>query len=324
MSAHSPNNHQDSDRSNRPLRRPLPPAAAGSRGAHAPSVLIVVEDRFLVLSGRPAYQIDGFAVPGLADRWLPPAEVRDLLLAPTTSFATRDAAMNWLLERVRSDCGEWTIVLAGMLLPGLHRVLGGPCRRHPKLLTEIEAEAFTGLLAAAAAAKPGGQRVAATLTWPARRAADRYLRVELAQHDDDALQDWTENDTEQPVRPVSSYFAEHADFVFAAAVCEGVLAAEDAELIIQTRLEHQPLADVANRLHVSYAAASKRRQRAESQLEPWLRTRLTAEPSGPPAAAGFVPNASGVTGCPSGGRPRKGRRPDRRSGVRQPTTPPWR
>jgi DNA-directed RNA polymerase specialized sigma24 family protein len=294
-----------------------PAPMVGRRVGDAQSTLAIVETRFALLNGDRDFRIDGTAVAGLANEWMPPVAVRRLLLDRATPFGTRDAALQWLLAQLRGSGGDWPIVLTGMLLPGLRRVLGAPCRRNPMLSADIEAEAFTGLLVAAGRVAPDADRVAAHLTWAARRAADRYLRIETAQQLEPF--DWAD-DGLQLLRPVTSHFALHCDVVLADAVSEGVLPGEDAELIIQTRLEGRPLAVVADQLGVTYAAASKRRHRAETALRGWLRSRLPSAPSGLQPDGGFVTDPTPARDSFSGGRPRHGRRPDRRSGVRQPTT----
>src|SRR5207247_100847 len=79
---------------------------------------------------------------------------------------------------------------------------------------------------------------------------------------------------------------------------EGVVCAEDAELIGATRLGELNLRDAAEVSRVSYAAIKARRARAERALVAWLR-------------GGIVAKAPRIPGSSGAGRPGGGRRRDR-------------
>jgi hypothetical protein len=296
------------------LTRPVPRRSATS------SALGLVADRFAVLDSEGVVLIDGRQIDGLPDRLLGLAETRSWLLHPATPFTARDAALNWIISRTKAQpSGDWGLVLAGMLLPGLHATLSGLVRVHPRWRRELEAEALTGLYAAAATAPLDGERVASRLTWAARRAANRYriaeqrtqkvvlrLGADLAAFPADPGEVSFDDDSTEP------------DELLVLAVHLGVLLAEDATLIASTRLHNTGLRQAAAWLEISYAAAGKRRSRAEAQLALWLRHRLfLAAGRREQPWAEFVQNLLAGAGCSGGGRPRQGQRPDPKSGVRQ-------
>jgi hypothetical protein len=61
---------------------------------------------------------------------LPPGRIlvgplRDLLLRPQTSPATRDAVWRVLIRRARADRAAWLVAALGMAMPGLRREVRG-------------------------------------------------------------------------------------------------------------------------------------------------------------------------------------------------------
>ncbi len=288
------------------------PLGGGGTG----SVLPDIEQRLALLDADPAYRIDARLL-GQPGRKVTPSQLRRWLLDRSTSFAARDAVLGWLVEQARTAGGDWPVVLLAVLSPGIRRLLSGPCRRLPSGAADLAAEAVAGLLATVEITDPARGRLAASLTWSARRAADRLLAAELRE----PAAGWDE-----PVDfPAAAGLVglggsgqpQHVDLLLAEAVTAGVLSVGDADLIVTTRLDGERLEAVAETVGLSYAAACKRRQRAEAQLRCWLLERLLdADPALPavtvrrPAADGFV-RVDGVRpGSCGGGRPRQGRRPD--------------
>jgi hypothetical protein len=255
---------------------PTPPRASQRRPGGSLSPLQLIAERFALLDADGGYRVEGAALAGLPDRLLGLVETRSLLLHPATSYATRDVAFDWLLHRARDNRdagGDWAVIVAGMLLPGLRSALRPMCRHNPGLVAELEAEAVAGLWAAAQRIVPGDGRVASRLTSAARWAAEKFLRAERAQR---TVAEQTAADPAHRISPVDSQpygRAGHPDLVLAAAVGDGVLSAADAELIAVTRLEDVPLCVAADWLGASYAAVKKRRIRAEARLVVWIRER---------------------------------------------------
>jgi DNA-directed RNA polymerase specialized sigma24 family protein len=238
--------------------------------------LELIAARLQVLDGDSRWRMDGTAIAGLPDRPLSLAETGCRLLDPATPFTARDNAFDWLLDRIHTSSGdareEWNVVLAGMLLPGLRASLTPACRRHRTLRADIEVEALAGLWAAADRTPVGQGRVAARLTWAARRAADQYIRGERTHRAivaDTPLEDVPEDVLAAGV----GLPAVQPDVLLAAAVSGGVLAARDAELIALTRLEGVDFQVAATRLGLSYPAARQCRSRAEARLVGWIHRR---------------------------------------------------
>ena len=245
---------------------------AAHRGWYAPLELIA--DRLGVLDGDESWWVDGTAIAGWPDRMLSLSEMGCRLLHPATPFAARDAAFDWLLQRIHSTVGEprqeWNVILAGLLLPGLRASLTPACRRHRPLTADLEVEALTGLWATAGRMQTDQGRVAARLTWAARRAADEYLSAERA-HQAAAAYLTIDHVDQAPARGGMRPAAGHPDLVLAAAVDAGVVLARDAELIALCRIEQLDLHEAATRSGLSYSVARQRRNRAEVRLVDWIR-----------------------------------------------------
>lgn len=119
-------------------------------------------------AGPRPWSIDGRCVPGLPHRAIPLDELRGMLLHPSTSYRTRDAALSVLVSAARAEGGASTVGLAGVLLFGLRRSVSALCAVCPERSDDIEAEALAGLMAAIAATEPCRPRLAARLCWLAR------------------------------------------------------------------------------------------------------------------------------------------------------------
>src|SRR5258708_6029590 len=73
--------------------------------------------------GADAPTVDGRVLgDDLPQRPVPLAELRSLLLQPTTSFATRDRAVCWVAARARDGAEPWALGFIWLLLPGLLRM----------------------------------------------------------------------------------------------------------------------------------------------------------------------------------------------------------
>jgi DNA-directed RNA polymerase specialized sigma24 family protein len=254
----------------------------------------------LLCAGPRPLALDGAGITGLPERPVPLDELRDRLLHPSTSYATRDAALQALVGRARAEGGAWAVGLAGVLLPGLRRAVAPLVAACPGKAADLEAETLAGLLVALGRCSPGRPRPAGFLCGRAFDAAKRLLRAELAERS----RPGHGAASAEPPKPFG-----HPDFVLARAVAHGAICADDAELIGATRLGGTSLADTARAWGLSYKAAERRRNRAERAVVAWV-------------LDGFVAGAAVPAGYRGVGRPRQGRRPDQPSGFRQPTEPP--
>ncbi len=89
------------------------------------SSLDVLHDAFESLIDGPCpYSIDGRTIDGLPDRPVPAGELRDLL--PHLDGGVRDEIWRELVRRARTRCEAWTVIAAGLALPG-----GGRTTRTP-------------------------------------------------------------------------------------------------------------------------------------------------------------------------------------------------
>jgi hypothetical protein len=273
---------------------------------HASSPFALLEHAFALLTCEPnPLSVPGAEIGhGLPERAIPLGELRAQLLHPSCQYPTRDAAVGWMLTRAKADGGVWTVGLAGMLLPGLRRAATPLKRACPGKAVDVEAEMLAGLVAAIATLAPERPRPATRLVWKARHSAEHLIRAELAER----ARPGHDPVSAEPPRPFG-----HPDLVLARAVRAGVISADDAELIGATRLGELTLDEAACAWGCSYTAAKLRRLRAEAALVPWVieGIREGFEPEPPPR-----PGSEGV------GRPRQGRRPDRRPGCATPPPPP--
>ena len=260
----------------------------------------------MLASGRRQLVLDGSCVTGLPNRPISLVELRDILLGPTSSHATRDAALGLVLYNARSGGGDWMVGLGGILLPGLRRSAWPLSKSCPGKAADIESAMLAGLLVAAAKTEPGHPRLAARLTWMSRRPAKELLRAELAEVARPAP-------TPLPAAPPWPY--RHPDLVLHEAVLAGVLLAEDAELISATRIGEADLAHMASSLGLAYGATLQRRYRAERALVAWMRAK---------SGDGFVGKPAKDPCSSPGGRPRQEKRNDRSPETRHPNHDPRR
>lgn len=249
----------------------------------------------LLCAGPKPLSLNGHRVPGLPDRQIPLDELRAILLHPSTPYRTRDAAFAVLVDQARRHGGADTVGLAGVLLFGLRRAVSALSEVCPARADDFEAEALAGLLEAIAVTDPGRGRLAARLCWLARNRAKRLFVAELSE----LQRRDSQPDTEAPRHPWA-----HPDLVLDQAVAEGVVHADDAALIGDTRLGLLGLQEAADGLGIAYPAARKRRARAEGALAEWLRSDGYQRD--------FVPNRAENPYLAGGGRPRGGRDRNRR------------
>lgn len=298
-----------------------PPSRPGRTGERSP--FAALEQAFGLLTAGPCpLALDGALIDGgLPRRAVPFDELRARLLRRSCPYATRDAALNAVLDRARTDGGAWLVGLIGLLLPGLRRAAKPLVYSCPGKTADIEAEILAGLVLAIKACTPGRSQPASRLVWAARRAGERLVRAEQAEL---AHTTGTPSSTE-PRHPFG-----HPDLVLARAVAAEVVCADDAELVGATRLGEMSLADAAESRGIGYKAVAARRARAERALVAWLRVQMRRErpdrpePAGHPdqddrggpdegLCGGFVAAGGPNPGCGGGGRPRTGhagRRPE--------------
>src|SRR6266498_3568005 len=231
---------------------------------HQPGALDVLDTSFrLLVTGPSPLAIDGAVLGcGLPARLIPLGELRRLLLARTTTYGARDAAVSELLRRARHSGGAWTVGLAGVLAPGLRRVAAALAIDYPGDPADIDAEVLAGLLDGIGRIDPGGTRLPARLLRHAFNRAKRLRRSDRAFAARNVL---VEPDSMAPPRLVG-----HPDLVLARAVSRQVITRDEAELIGMTRLERIGIAQLAAANGYQLGALYLRRERAEARLVGWL------------------------------------------------------
>lgn len=241
-----------------------------------PTPFGILEDAFILLATPPrALTLDGTVVAGLPGRPIPLDELRSILLHPSTTYDTRDAALGALVYRAQAEGGRYLVGLAGMLLPGLRRAATVLVECCPHKAADIEAEMLAGVVAEARRLDPSRVRPAVRLVWAAWDAAVHLVHEELAERGRPGPLPLGG----EPPRPFG-----HPDFVLARAVAEGVIDPREAELIGSTRLRERTLHEAADRLGVPYSTAQSERYRAEAVLVHWINDGCPPRPR-PPAPA---------------------------------------
>lgn len=280
-------------------------------GAH--TSLETAADAFRMLTTGPApLALDGAAVGhGLPRRAIPLTELRTILLHPSTSRASRDAAWRQVVTNTRTRSSAWVIGAVGIALPALWKMAGDLADGYEGELADLHAAIVTGFVAGLHridASRPG---IITRLRWAAYRAGL------LARHARDAI---------PPVRVPAPASApppppwEHPDLLLMDAVGKGVLSPLQAELIGRSRLEDISLKDAAAELGVGTQAAYKARRRGERRLVAAIAAGdvehrvsnlsresglfLTRTPQPRPRRPSSKPGRSGARGAdkPAGGR----------------------
>lgn len=217
---------------------------------------------FRLVTGPHPVAVDGRLFTGLPDRPVPLDDLRDRLLRRTCPMRVRDAVWAHLVLRSRLEGGTWTVGCVGMAMPALlaataklsAAVAGDPSDVHAAVL-----EGFLTELAKINLRKP---KIALRLRWAAYRAGHACVRDAL----DAPMPIGTGGYSSTPPPPPFG----HPDLVLLRAVADGVLTAEEAELIGSTRLERRSLAEAAAARGSNAGAVQVARRRAERRLLAYL------------------------------------------------------
>lgn len=221
----------------------------------SPSYLDTIDDAFHALAkADPTLGIDGTTTHcDLPQRFIPAIELRSVLLHPSVSYAARDAAWAELIARIDGSDAA-TLVVLGVLIPGLKRAGGQLVRRTPDGIgDDIDAELVTGALEGLAAGV-GSTRIASKLLTHAVRRARRLVanqrRFNQAR-DGIHVDSW---DTSSPEAALDL------------AVQDGTITEAEAELIAVTRIEGRSTDSLAEELGISVETLRTRRNRAERKF----------------------------------------------------------
>ena len=229
----------------------------------AVSMITAVDEAFSVLVCRPEPLV--FDARGLPDAGLPQPvvaldELRELMVVRrVVSGPVVDTVWRRLVVAARSEGPEWSVGAVGMAVPGLRAIaarLGAGRPRSAEDLEDIDAAVVTGFVAAVRTEDLDRPRLWWRLMWVAWRSGHRAAQVrETSQLPADLP-----NGSSTPRAPYG-----HPDLLLGRAVASGVVSAEEAELIGETRLGGVLIEALAGR-GVSAGALRMRRLRAEQRL----------------------------------------------------------
>jgi hypothetical protein len=223
-----------------------------------------LESEFRRLSeATPPLTVDGVELgPAFPSRAIPVAELRGILLHPSTPYDAQNQAVALLVERASDEGEEWLVAAAGVLLPGLRAALAVYFRLPHVDPDEVEAEALADLIRAIRHCDEVDRIAPRLISRAARRTKRRVASEALS--------------TGRHVTPLSAEPHRpwgHPDFVLAEAVKAGVLSPEDADLIGETRLGDLSLHAYSQATGIGLSCLKMRRRRAEPRLISWLRHR---------------------------------------------------
>jgi len=224
------------------------------------NALDLAEQHFnLLVTGPAPLSLDGSLIGhGLPARDIDLRELRAILLHPATDLSARDAAWRELVSRSRSDGPAWTIGCVGVAMPGLKQITARLLRGLPAAHAEdVISSLLTAFVAGLASIDLERHSIAPRLLWAAKRAAVKTCRQEAT-----CVPVTAETLSMIAPRPVGG----HEDLVLADAVRQGVITAEEAELIGVTRLEKIPLSVFARERGEVPRRLYDRRERAEKRL----------------------------------------------------------
>jgi hypothetical protein len=254
-----------------PSRMPTPAHDPRSSrlGAAGESLLDEIEQRFrLLCAGPQPLALDGAQVGhGLPRRPIPLPELAAILMHPSCGFEARDAAWRLLVTRARTGDAGWTVGAVGVALPGLRRAANRLARRYSG---DAQAALVTEFVAALGRVDITQAGVVSRLVDAAQTAARIALRATEPAASGEA------NFSPGSALPPPPYG--HPDLVLARSVAEGVLSAEEADLIGTTYLEDVSIAEYADRTGMSRWAAYKRRKAAETRLVVAIRSGSLTDP----------------------------------------------
>ncbi|PSK89961.1 hypothetical protein CLV63_12465 [Murinocardiopsis flavida] len=180
---------------------------------------------------------------------------RHLLSAPRE---VADAVWRVLLRRAREDDATWTVVAAGLALPGLYGARRWLRTGLGEGVDDLEAEMLTALVEEMRRTDLSRSGVCGRLVYAARKAGQRHRYT--------VLRAWDRERPWERERAEPSHAGHGAVTLLARALGTGALRPLEAELIARTHLEHAPLRQVAAELGLSYITARRYRRRAQERL----------------------------------------------------------
>jgi hypothetical protein len=199
---------------------------------------------------------------GLPDGPVLLSDLRTWLLEHPRNLAAVNAVWRELISRARrpTEAGrnDWQLAAIGMAMPRLVKQAGALARDFRGDPADIDAAIVEGFLQALTRRLDLAERgLQVKLCWAGYRAghAVRYADADVVFSDD------LDSEAAAPHRPYG-----HVDLLLARAVALELIDADEAELIIDTRLEYQPIEDLAGHTGEQVSTLRRRRERAALRL----------------------------------------------------------
>ncbi|GAA3745406.1 hypothetical protein HDA32_005117 [Spinactinospora alkalitolerans] len=218
----------------------------------------VLRRSFELLAREPGDPVlDVADVPGAPQQTVGAAELGRWL--PHASSETADEVWRRMITRMRGGDAAWTVVAAGLALPGLYGARRPLRHGLGDEVADLEAEMLTALVAQMRAMALEPAAVCGRLLYAARKAGMRYrYALDRSRR--------RERHREPTATEAVAASARGPVTVLAEAIKGGVVSALEAELIARTYLEGRPLNRVAQELGLSYITARRHRRDAQARL----------------------------------------------------------
>lgn len=178
------------------------------------------------------------------------------------SARSSDRIWTHLVHQAREHGEPWTVIAAGLALPGLRHAADRVAMVWPYTdVDDGDAEILTGFLAALQTIDCTKGRICSRLCQAAFSAGRSHARRQISA----ARAQQTAAESRTPPPPYG-----HVDLVLARAVREQVITAAEADIIGAIRLDLQSVAKVAAAHGTTTDALSDQRRLAEAKLADWL------------------------------------------------------
>ncbi|MBB6174968.1 molybdenum-dependent DNA-binding transcriptional regulator ModE [Nocardiopsis mwathae] len=174
-------------------------------------------------------------------------------------LADADEVWRRMISRVRGGDATWTVVAAGLALPGLYAARRSLSRGLEHELADLEAEMLAALVQHMRTMDLREEAVCGRLVYAARKAGMRYRYAQLRSQQ-------RELRLEPVAHKASTASSRGPVSVLAEAIESGVVSTTEAELIARTHLEGQTLGCAAKEMGLTYITARRYRRRAQTQL----------------------------------------------------------